>query len=165
MVFFWYRKMKTVMVSACEGSRSKSSPSAAPSWLDCSVQSASVGGTESTTAQVHPRLLTKAMLAAARRRRAEVVEAEATGVRLEGKKVTGVEIKGREVLEADAVVVAMGPWTGKAQGWFPGSGLPRIRGSRAHSVVIDAKEVKQIGAQVQYWFLRNNVGIMNYPHF
>jgi glycine/D-amino acid oxidase-like deaminating enzyme len=52
--------------------------------------------------------------------------------------VVGVVVNG-ETVEADVVVVAMGPWSGLAADFFPGSGLPKIRGSRAHSIVLDVQ--------------------------
>jgi len=44
-----------------------------------------------------------------------------------------------ETLLADVVVIALGPWSGIAANLFPGSGLPKITGTRAHSIVMDVK--------------------------
>ena len=48
----------------------------------------------------------------------------------------GVQL-GDEELPASAVVLAMGPWTGKAAEWLPG--VPRIYGQLGHSVVLKAE--------------------------
>jgi glycine/D-amino acid oxidase-like deaminating enzyme len=45
--------------------------------------------------------------------------------------VTGVQIGG-DVLEGDAVVVAMGPWSMLAARWLP---LPPVYGLKGHSLV------------------------------
>ncbi len=42
-----------------------------------------------------------------------------------------------EVLAADVVVIAMGPWSGQAADWLK---IPPIRGHRAHSIVLTPKE-------------------------
>ena len=45
----------------------------------------------------------------------------------------GVRVDG-EVLAADVVVIAMGPWTRAAAEWC--EGVPRIGGQKAHSIVL-----------------------------
>ena len=42
-----------------------------------------------------------------------------------------------QILEADVVVIAMGPWSGQASDWLK---VPRIVGNRAHSILIVPKE-------------------------
>ena len=42
-----------------------------------------------------------------------------------------------EALEADVVVIAMGPWSGQASEWLK---IPLITGSRAHSILLTPKE-------------------------
>ncbi|KAI8463654.1 MAG: hypothetical protein J3K34DRAFT_140100 [Monoraphidium minutum] len=51
-----------------------------------------------------------------------------------GRRVTGVEVEGAGLVEADAVVIALGPWSGQAAAWLPQ--LPRVGGQKAHSVVL-----------------------------
>ena len=50
----------------------------------------------------------------------------------DNKKVTGVKVDD-DVIPADVVVIAMGPWSYKASSWF---GVPQIRGQRAHSILV-----------------------------
>ncbi|GAA0180330.1 dehydrogenase [Lithospermum erythrorhizon] len=113
-----------------------------PSWLDGPVSRSTTIGTTQTTAQVHPQLFTKTLLKKAvedygvkvvigRVEKVEVVEGRATGVLLEGG----------DVIEADAVVLALGPWTSKLR--HLGS-MFRVSGLKAHSIVIEPKEPEAI---------------------
>ncbi|HYB43894.1 MAG TPA: FAD-dependent oxidoreductase [Candidatus Methylomirabilis sp.] len=141
-----YRRMDTFMLAALErGTIDGGHRVSAPRWLDgAGVVTAALGSTE-TTAQVHPELFTKALVAAARARgsdlRIGVVEAL---VRSHGA-VTGVKVDG-EVLEGDAVVLAMGPWTGRVAGRL----LPRVRGLKGYSVTLDAPRVPAHALFVEY---------------
>ena len=56
-------------------------------------------------------------------------------VMLTGSKVCGVQVDDYE-LPADAVLIALGPWSNHARSWFPKANLPDIYGMRAHSVVV-----------------------------
>ena len=47
--------------------------------------------------------------------------------------LAGVKVDGENV-EADVVVIAMGPWTKLAASWF--EGIPHIGGQKAHSIVV-----------------------------
>jgi glycine/D-amino acid oxidase-like deaminating enzyme len=48
--------------------------------------------------------------------------------------VVGVALEGDEIVEGDAVVVAMGPWSVLATRWLP---LPAVYGYKGHSLVFD----------------------------
>src|SRR5882724_283587 len=144
---YGYRRMETFMVAARErGAVAGGHRVAAPPWLDgAGVVTASLGSTE-TTAQVHPARFTAALLGAAQARgtalRIGVVEeviqrdGAARGVRVDG-----------ETVEADAVVLAMGPWTGRAAGRLP---LPRISGLKGYSVTRAASDVPAHALFVDY---------------
>lgn len=43
-------------------------------------------------------------------------------------------MEGQGTLPADAVVIALGPWSGQAASWLPL--LPGVGGQKAHSVVL-----------------------------
>lgn len=90
-------------------------------------------GTADTTAQVDPAAFTRAMVRAAQRHGAVLREGEVTGLLQRGGRVVGVEI-GAERLEADAVVIAMGPWSRLASRWLP---LPPVFALKGHSAVFD----------------------------
>ncbi|HTC99658.1 MAG TPA: FAD-dependent oxidoreductase [Bradyrhizobium sp.] len=103
-------------------------------WLSEDVMIAGRIGTPDTTAIVHPRKFTAGMMAAAERLGAEFRRGRITGIiRHADRKARGVEVDGG-VIEADAVVVAMGPWSLLAAGWMD---LPVVFGQRSPSVVYD----------------------------
>jgi len=86
-------------------------------------------GTTETTAQIHPAQFTSALVKASgatvRMGRVEDLlggDGRATGVRVDGA-----------ALEADAVVLAMGPWTTRLARRLP---LPRVRGLKGYSVTL-----------------------------
>jgi len=72
--------------------------------------------------EVEPYKLTLALWQAAERRGATLRYGTVTGLLRRGSRVTGVVV-GDEPLEADAVVIAAGPWTGDAAEWL-GIDLP-----------------------------------------
>jgi glycine/D-amino acid oxidase-like deaminating enzyme len=104
-------------------------------WLSDGVIIASRLGTTETTAIVHPRKFTSAIMRAARGQGAELREGRVTGLvrRADGSAVRGVEVDGG-VIEADAVVVAMGPWSLLAARWMV---VPAVFGQRSPSIVYD----------------------------
>jgi glycine/D-amino acid oxidase-like deaminating enzyme len=108
---------------------------AALDWLSADVAISDRVGTPETTASVHPRKFTAAMMQAAQNHGAALRMGEVTGVRLggSGSVVEGVEVEG-SLVEADATVIAMGPWSGLAADWLP---LPHVFGQQSPSVVYD----------------------------
>ncbi len=103
-------------------------------WLSNGVVIAQRLGTPETTAIVHPRKFTTAMMDAAIAQGATLHRGGVSGiVRNANGAVTGVEVDGG-VLEADAVVIAMGPWSLLASQWMA---LPAVYGQRSPSVVYD----------------------------
>jgi glycine/D-amino acid oxidase-like deaminating enzyme len=104
-------------------------------WLAAGVVITSRLGTAETTAIVHPRMFTTAMMSAAQSHGAEVRRGRITGIvrRAEGSTVEGVGVDGG-IIEADAVVVAMGPWSVIAAKWMS---LPAVFGQRSPSLVYD----------------------------
>ncbi len=144
---YGYRRMDTFMVAARErGTVAGGHRVTAPPWLDAAgVVTAALGSTE-TTAQVHPARFTAALLAAAQARgtalRIGVVEGV---VQLDGA-ARGVSVDG-ETVEADAVVLAMGPWTGRLAGPLS---LPRISGLKGYSVTLTAADVPAHALFVDY---------------
>jgi glycine/D-amino acid oxidase-like deaminating enzyme len=105
-------------------------------WLSDGVVIANRLGTTETTAIVHPRKFTTAMMNAAQGQGAQLRRGRITGIvrRADGSTVGGVEVDGG-VIEADAVVVAMGPWSLLAAGWMV---LPAVFGQRSPSLVYDS---------------------------
>ena len=104
-------------------------------WLADGVVIAGRIGTPETTAIVHPRKFTEAVMSAARDHGAELRRGRITGMirHTHGMAARGVEIDGG-VIEADAVVIAMGPWSLLAAEWMS---LPAVFGTRSPSIVYD----------------------------
>jgi glycine/D-amino acid oxidase-like deaminating enzyme len=102
-------------------------------WMSDDVTVAQAIGSPETTAQVHPGQFTAAMMRAAESQGAELRIGRVTGIAQREGRAIGVEIDG-ELLESDAVVVAMGPWSILAALWLP---LPAVFGLKGHSLVFD----------------------------
>ena len=131
---YGYREMTTFGVAArAAGRAGGDNARAGAAWLDgkCAVY-AQLGSTQST-AQVHPRLFTRALMDEAKGMGATLVTGRVEGVVLERARVRGVRVDGA-VMPADAVVIAMGPWTTLAADWLP---LPRVEGLKGFSITLE----------------------------
>jgi len=76
------------------------------------------------------------MMRAAEAQGATLRPGRVTGITIDEGHVTGVDIDG-ETIAADAVVVAMGPWSVLAAAWLP---LPTVYGLKGHSIVFDTAD-------------------------
>ena len=138
-----YRPMRTLSLEVREKKGGVKKVKDSPVWIDGEVRHQSVIGTEATTAQVHPRLLTQALVAEAERSGARVIRAEVTGGRVEAGAVRGVSLSSGEVVAAEVVVLCMGPWTGRGLQWFGLDGSV-IDGHRAHSITMELEGASTI---------------------
>ena len=102
-------------------------------WLSSKVKVVQALGYRDSTAQVHPGQFTAAMMRAAAAQGAELLLGRVTAIAQHRGRATGVVVAG-EIIEADAVVVAMGPWSILAALSVP---LPAIFGLKGHSLVFD----------------------------
>lgn len=104
-------------------------------WLSPGVAVDRRLGSPDSTAQVHPAAFTEAMMRAAEAQGALLRLGQVTGVarRGDGGRVTGVTVDGAMV-EGDAVVIAMGPWSILATQWLP---LPAVFGLKGHSILFE----------------------------
>ena len=102
-------------------------------WLSDDVTVAQALGSPETTAQVHPGQFTAALMRAAGAQGAELRLGRVTGITQYEGRATGVEVGGN-VVEGDAMVIAMGPWSILAACWLP---LPAVFGLKGHSLVFD----------------------------
>jgi glycine/D-amino acid oxidase-like deaminating enzyme len=102
-------------------------------WIAPEVTVSRALGSPETTAQVHPALFTTAMMRAAEAHGAALRIGTVTGLVRNGDAVTGAVVDG-EAIEADAVVIAMGPWSILAAQWLK---LPPVFGLKGHSLVFD----------------------------
>jgi len=104
-------------------------------WLSDRVKITHRLGTPDTLAIVHPRKFTSGIMSAAQQNGAEIQAGQVTGIArtADGSATIGVEVDGR-LVEADAVVVAMGPWSVLSARWME---LPAVFGQRSPSIVYD----------------------------
>ena len=102
-------------------------------WLSPNVTVSQLLGSLESTAQVHPRQFTAAMMRAAKAQGTELRLGRVTAICQRDGRAIGVEIDG-EAVEGDAVIVAMGPWSILAALWLP---LPAVFGLKGHSLVFD----------------------------
>jgi glycine/D-amino acid oxidase-like deaminating enzyme len=72
--------------------------------------------------------------------------------------IAGVELEAGEIVEADAVIIAMGPWSILAALWLP---LPAVFGLKGHSLVFDTGT--QIPAQAAFLEYREPGGAVLTP--
>ncbi|EHA8591667.1 putative oxidoreductase TDA3 [Cocos nucifera] len=140
---YGYRPLDTLSVALLPDRSSSASTGASPllpAWVDgATARPPSTLGTVETTAQVHPQLFTRTLLAsAAAEHGVEVVIGEAERVEVEGGRVVAVVLKERSrAIAADAVVLALGPWSDR----FPlVSSLFNVYGRKAHSIVLRPKD-------------------------
>lgn len=137
-----YRPVDAIMTAAADAGdleRYRRLPN--PPWLDGNVVvHEEIVGPE-TTAQVNPLALTTALVEASVAAGAELVTGVLDGLTLDGSgAVAGVSVGGAHHA-ADAVVLALGPWTSWAQRWIP---LPQVFGSKGASVVLGADVPAQV---------------------
>ena len=146
-VDYGYRRMDTFMVAAHERAAMRGGHRVdPPGWLDgAGVVRAALGTTE-TTAQVHPARFTTALIDAARALGTELHVGVVEDLVPRGHAVAGVRVDGT-TLEADAVVVAMGPWTGRLA---PRLRLPRVEGLKGYSVTLEGADVPAHALFLEY---------------
>jgi glycine/D-amino acid oxidase-like deaminating enzyme len=102
-------------------------------WLSSEVKVGQVIGSRDNTAQVHPGQFTTTMMRAAAAQGAELLIGCVNAIAQHHGRATGVIIADG-MIEGDAVVVAMGPWSILAASSLP---LPSVLGLKGHSLVFD----------------------------
>lgn len=130
-----YRRLTTYHGFGPVAERASGRSRAHLDWLIDRVAISGRIGSPETSALVHPAAFTAAMMRAAQERGARFRIGQVTNVVRtdDGSAVSGVAVEG-DVIEADAVVIAMGPWSALASAWLP---LPRIFAEKGHSIVFE----------------------------
>jgi len=106
-----------------------------PPWLSARVAITSRLGSVESTAVIEPRAFTAGLMRAAQVRGAMLRNGTVVDlVREQSGAVRGVALATGEIVEGDAVVIAMGPWSILAARWLP---LPAVFGYKGHSLVFD----------------------------
>jgi glycine/D-amino acid oxidase-like deaminating enzyme len=105
-------------------------------WLANGVTVTGQLGTTDSTAMVHPRLFTEALIGAAQALGAELRIGQVADVLRDdaGSTARGVLLAAGDTIEADAVVIAMGPWSILAAGWLP---IPEVHAYKGHSLIFE----------------------------
>jgi len=117
-----------------DGSPRRNTPSTLD-WLSDDVVIAQRIGTPDKTAIVHPKKFTSAVMNAAIAQGAELRHGRFTGIARDTDHGTikGVAVEDN-VIEADAVVIAMGPWSLLAASWMS---LPALYAQGSPSILYD----------------------------
>ncbi|GFP96097.1 putative oxidoreductase c1f5.03c [Phtheirospermum japonicum] len=141
---YGYRPLTTLSLSITETASSSSAQSNkksgpnVPSWVDGPAIGPRTIGTTETTAQVQPQLFTKTLLAkAVEEYGLKVVIGKLEKVAMSEGEAKAVVLEGGGELQADAVVLALGPWTSKFS--LLGS-IFTISGLKAHSIILEPKD-------------------------
>lgn len=137
------RPLTTLSVTFAESDNPASasasaSKSSVPSWVDGPARSPRTIGTPETTAQVHPQLFTRTLISkAVENYGVQVVIGKLERVDVEEGRFRRAVLEGGRILDGDAVVLALGPWSCKLELL---SSLFRVSGLKAHSIVLEPKE-------------------------
>ena len=136
-----YRQLSTYAIEAkAEKNRKKT----VQSYMDANISKSKLLGTRETTSQVNPYELTHALKEAAIASGVvEFVKDEVIGMtfdELDAKQLRQVELRGGRFLRADKAIIAMGAWSSTLSHSLPlCPKFPRIKGSKAHSIVLRAE--------------------------
>jgi glycine/D-amino acid oxidase-like deaminating enzyme len=131
-----YRRLETYGGHAAED-ETPGGPGERP-WLSAGVALTGRLGSAQTTALVEPRAFTTGLMRAAEAEGATLKHGAVEAlVRGPGGAAGGVVLEGGEVVEGDAVVIAMGPWSILATRWLP---LPAVFGFKGHSLIFRTGE-------------------------
>ncbi|CAI9110233.1 OLC1v1010226C1 [Oldenlandia corymbosa var. corymbosa] len=140
---YGYRPLTTLSLTVSEptsssGPSHKSPGPKLPSWVNGPAKTPRTIGTTQTTAQVHPQLFTRTLLnKAVQDYDLTVVIGKLEAVQVAEGKANAVVLEGGRTLEADAVVLALGPWTSKLPLL---SSVFRVYGTKAHSIVLEPND-------------------------
>lgn len=107
-------------------------------WLSARVAITGHLGSPQTTALIEPRAFTRGLMHAAEAQGAQLRHGTVVDLaRRPGGAASGVVLESGEIVDGDAVVIAMGPWSILATRWLP---LPAVFGYKGHSLVFETGE-------------------------
>ncbi|XP_058765692.1 putative oxidoreductase C1F5.03c [Vicia villosa] len=146
---YGYRSLSALSLTVTEESKRTSSSSSGstssellPSWVDGPARGPKTIGTRETTAQVHPQLFTRTLIEnAVEKHGVEIVIGKLERLEVDGGRVGSLVLEGGLVVDADAVVLALGPWSSKLELL---SSRFRVSGLKAHSIVLEPREPNAI---------------------
>ena len=107
-------------------------------WLSAGVTITGQLGSAASTAAVEPRAFTTGLMRAAQLHGAVLRHGTVVDlVRDPSGSVRGLALANGEIIEGDAFVIAMGPWSILAARWLP---LPAVLGYKGHSLLFETGE-------------------------
>jgi glycine/D-amino acid oxidase-like deaminating enzyme len=128
-----YRRLTTYSGYAAEGDTARGL--GGRPWLAGGVTITDRLGSTESTAVVEPRAFTTGLMRAAQEHGAVLRHGTVVDlVRRPSGAVRGVALASGEIVEGDAVVIAMGPWSILAPRWLP---LPAVLSCEGHSLVFE----------------------------
>jgi len=128
-----YRRLTTYGGYATEGEGARGTHRLP--WLADGIAITGRLGSTETTALVEPRSFTTGLMRAAEAQGAVLRHGSVVDLaRRPSGAVRGVALASGEIVESDAVVIAMGPWSILAARWLP---LPAVFGYKGHSLVFE----------------------------
>jgi glycine/D-amino acid oxidase-like deaminating enzyme len=136
---YGYRRVDTFALTLSDRRKVRRGQGAnLPTWLAADASGCSRLGTPDTTAQIDPEAFTKTLIEAATSRGARLTIGAVAGLRTspDGQRVEGVTLEDGRDIPADAVIIAMGPWSVLAARWLP---MPAVYGLKGHSIVFRPK--------------------------
>lgn len=143
---YGYRALTTIAVNASAQPLTAADKQPHPefNWLDRNGSVYSILGTPKTTAQVHPHKFTQALMQQAQAHGAKLINGCVDGVILSAGQIGGVRVDG-QMVAADHVVIAMGPWSTAASEWLP---IPPVMGLKGHSIIL--RPTRSVPAQALF---------------
>lgn len=144
-----YRRLECMAVACDESAAGIEKPSGKKlegvEWADVNTLGSRLMGGTDTIAQVHPKKLCNAMwnysqeTVGSKLIVGKVVEAVCSN-----GSICGVKLEDGTIVDADALVIACGPWTDAARTWFGSdveTSIPRMSGIKYHSILIPSPRV------------------------
>ncbi|KAI8063877.1 FAD dependent oxidoreductase, partial [Gongronella butleri] len=161
---YGYRAVTTYSISMQEEpKKARPTNDTVPAWLhqDDVLYCDELGSTKET-AQVHPRFFTRTILEQAQNTgRVQLVLGKGVTELLyadqDATMVTGVALDDGTTLEADRVVLCIGPWATRFEFSNKALGTLPIIATRAHSIVMPVDE-KKIGAHALFTEIKDTQG-------
>ncbi|MFY0611891.1 MAG: FAD-binding oxidoreductase [Hyphomicrobiaceae bacterium] len=101
-------------------------------WLSPAATDRRQLGDTSTTAALDPAAFTQTLVRAAQDRGAKLRIAAVTGLASHADRAPSIELESGETIAADAIILALGPWSVLAAAWIP---LAPIYGLKGHSII------------------------------
>jgi len=132
---YGYRRVDTFAVTLSDRRKlGRAQGASVAGWLAADASHRSPIGTKDTTAQIDPEAFTRTLIEAATLRGARLTIGTVAGLRTsgDGRRVEGVILEDGRDFPADAVIIAMGPWSVLAARWVP---IPAVHGLKGHSIV------------------------------